>query len=105
MRNAEWGMGMSMLWRCGAGLFVVVIAAWGGRGFAAEQAGPVKRAKPPVWSQDVLDEFFIDAREQLVGERPAKRMEELAAQSAGQGSDALVVGVAAWSQVISGDAL
>jgi len=53
---------------------------------AAEKQGPVKRAKPPVWSQDVLDEFFVDAREQLVGERPAKR-NELAAknQSAGQG--------------------
>ena len=26
--------------------------------------------QPPVWSQDVLDAFFEDAREQLVGERP-----------------------------------
>jgi len=30
----------------------------------------VRRAKPPEWSQDVLDTFFVDARQQLVGERP-----------------------------------
>jgi hypothetical protein len=109
MRNAEWGIGMSMLCRCGAELFVVVVVALSSRGFvAAEQAGPVKRAKPPVWSQDVLDEFFVDAREQLVGERPAKRAEGVARlQPAGQGSaaGAETDGAAPWSQVISGDAL
>ena len=110
MRNAEWGMWMCMASRCGAGMFVVVVAALCGRGFAADQAGPVKRAKPPVWSQDVLDEFFVDAREQLVGERPAKRAEDVATnQSAGQGSAAAAGaeagGAASWSQVISGDAL
>jgi hypothetical protein len=110
MRNAEWGMGMCMASRCWAGMFVVVVVALSSRGFAAEEAGPLKRAKPPVWSQDVLDEFFVDAREQLVGERPAKRAEGLAmTQPAGQGSaaaaDAEAGGAAPWSQVISGDAL
>lgn len=33
-------------------------------------ADPPKRAKPPVWSKDVLDVFFSDAREALVGNRP-----------------------------------
>ena len=70
----------------------------------------MKRAKPPVWSQDVLDEFFVDAREQLVGERPAKRSEAVATNPpAGQGSAAAAGvetgGAAPWSQVISGDAL
>lgn len=77
--------------------------------WAAEKQGPVKRAKPPVWSQDVLDEFFVDAREHLVGERPAKRTEAVAATSpAGQGgaaSDAETNQAASWSQVISGDTL
>ncbi|MGI9429049.1 MAG: cytochrome c, partial [Bythopirellula sp.] len=34
-------------------------------------AESVQRVQPPEWSRDVLDEFFEDAREQLVGERPA----------------------------------
>lgn len=79
-------------------------------GHAAEKPAPAKRAKPPVWSQDVLDEFFVDAREQLVGERPARRSETLAQeQTAGQGSSAASAvdasQAASWSQVISGDAL
>jgi hypothetical protein len=37
---------------------------------AAERDRPVKRARPPKWSTDVLDAFFADAREKLVGERP-----------------------------------
>ena len=31
---------------------------------------PPRRAKPPVWSRDVLDLFFDDAREALQGPRP-----------------------------------
>ena len=29
-----------------------------------------KEARPPKWSRDVLDTFFDDAREKLVGQRP-----------------------------------
>lgn len=110
MRNAEWGRGMSMLCRCTAVLVVVVVAFLCNRMFAGEQAGQLQRAKPPVWSQDVVDEFFVDAREQLVGERPAKRSEAAATNPpAGQGSVAATVAetgdAARWSQVISGDAL
>lgn len=36
----------------------------------APAADPPKRAKPPKWSKDVLDVFFADAREALVGPRP-----------------------------------
>jgi hypothetical protein len=58
----------------------------------------------------VLDEFFVDAREQLVGERPAKRSAGMATNPpAGQGreaaNDAETDRAAPWSQVISGDAL
>ena len=78
--------------------------------WAAEKQGPTQQAKPPIWSQDVLDEFFVDAREQLVGERPAKRTDAVAAtspagQESGADSDAETGKPASWSQVISGDAL
>ena len=39
--------------------------------FAAKESDqPAKRARPPKWSADVLDAFFDDAREKLVGTRP-----------------------------------
>ncbi|MCH2115564.1 MAG: cytochrome c [Pirellulales bacterium] len=34
---------------------------------------PPQRAKPCAWSQDVLDAFFADARQHLLGERPSPR--------------------------------
>ncbi len=85
--------------------FLLTKSAW-----SAEKQGPTKRAKPPVWSQDVLDEFFVDAREQLVGERPAKPSAiAVKDQPAGQGSavssDAETGNSSSWSQVISGDSL
>lgn len=111
MRNAEWGM--REVTRAAILLAFVVSVAVGGIAWAAEKAGPVKRAKPPVWSQDVLDEFFVDARDQLVGERPVKRTDAIAAASAaGQGSAAATAetsgsksSTATWSQLISGDTL
>jgi hypothetical protein len=39
-------------------------------GLAADRDARPKRALPPQWSQEVLDTFFPDAREQLQGERP-----------------------------------
>jgi hypothetical protein len=36
----------------------------------AHAADAPKRAKPPAWSKDVLDVFFPDARDALVGPRP-----------------------------------
>ncbi|QDS98085.1 cytochrome c [Adhaeretor mobilis] len=39
---------------------------------ATSQAkAPPNRAAPPTWSRDVLDAFFDDVRDHLVGERPA----------------------------------
>jgi hypothetical protein len=37
---------------------------------AAEGPAKPKRARPPNWTADVLDAFFVDAREKLEGERP-----------------------------------
>ena len=52
----------------------LLLAAWlGGQCaglLAAESDRSAKRARPPKWSADVLDAFFEDAREKLVGERP-----------------------------------
>jgi len=40
------------------------------RGRTQSLAEPPKRSRPPVWSVDVLDAFFPDARTALVGPRP-----------------------------------
>lgn len=37
---------------------------------AREQKAPRKRARPPQWTADVLDVFFDDVRQELVGSRP-----------------------------------
>lgn len=63
----------------------------------------MKRAKPPVWSQDVLDEFFPDAREALVGNRPASSKAAVAVDAAAGPS--APAGPAAWSQLIDGETL
>lgn len=108
MRNPEWGMERSMACRCAAGAFAFVVAL-GGHGFAAEEPQSTKRAKPPVWSQDVLDEFLPDARAALVGDRPAKSTPTVAADSAeGRGTGASPhsnEGPAAWSQLIDSETL
>jgi hypothetical protein len=92
---------------------VVVAASWAvclaGAALAAEDKAPVKRAKPPVWSQDVLDEFFVDATAELVGERPSRAAtvtspQLSSLQSEGPGGAATTAG-AAWSEAISGDSI
>ena len=85
--------------------FLLLLAtAW--IAFAEEPATRVKlRAKPPTWSQDVLDAFFDDAREQLVGERPQ------AGTSAVSGHPILPVetfrrdGMIRWSDLVDADTL
>jgi hypothetical protein len=37
---------------------------------ATAKDAPQKRARPPKWTSDVLDAFFDDAREKLIGTRP-----------------------------------
>lgn len=66
------------------------------------------RALPPTWDRDVLDVFFADAREKLVGERPqfsavaASRPTGGGARPAtGQEEAPSAGGIFAWSKVIS----
>lgn len=64
---------------------------------------PPKRAAPPEWSRDVLDAFFDDAREHLVGERPAAANATntlLATKNADDEQSAVSF---AWSQRISAE--
>jgi hypothetical protein len=76
------------------------------RAAAAEEPRP-RRAKPPVWTPDVLDVFFEDAREHLVGERPkpAGVLANAQTNPAAAPSHANASQPFAWSQVVSGDAL
>ena len=74
----------------------------------AASGAPPRRAKPPQWTPDVLEVFFEDAREQLVGERP--KPPEPAAL-AGRDSGDKTNGAAgetqpfAWSRLVSADTL
>jgi len=65
--------------------------------------GPAPRAKPPQWSQEVLDVFFDDAREQLVGDRPdfLAHSEQVATAA----EDAPNEKGQAWSTLIDADTL
>ena len=87
--------------RFGITIFIFMIYALSMR--LCHAAEPPRRVQPPHWSQDVLDAFFEDAREQLVGERP-QLAEALVAKPAS------VEGVAAdatqkWSELIDAETL
>jgi hypothetical protein len=68
-----------------------------------------KEARPPHWSRDVLDTFFDDAREKLVGARPD--YERQAAESQGSAAETTVVSTGtkqtefAWSKLIAAETL
>jgi hypothetical protein len=77
---------------------------------AAEANRPVKRARPPKWSADVLDAFFIDAREKLVGHRPdygARHDAASVVNNAAPASPSVDAGApgAAWSTLISAETI
>jgi len=69
---------------------------------SAEEAPPPRRAKPPVWTADVLDVFFEDAREHLVGERPApaERSANVVAAPKEEPSPTF-----SWSKLVQGETL
>jgi hypothetical protein len=71
---------------------------------AAPKAGkkPQRRAKPPEWPAEVLDAFFTDAREHLVGERPAA---EARRQAAGTPSTDVAEPGSEWSDLAKGETL
>lgn len=66
-----------------------------------------KRAKPPTWSKDVLDIFFPDAREALVGLRPhfAELAEPAVASSLPAVNPDAAGNKSGWSQWIAPDVL
>jgi hypothetical protein len=66
---------------------------------AAENKQSVKRARPPKWSADVLDAFFEDARDKLVGERPDYESRRSTSSLAGDSAPATAVENAAASGV------
>jgi len=89
-----------------AAAIVPLLIAACGLATAAEDAPP-RRAKPPLWSSDVLGTFFEDAREHLVGERPASD-EAASVESAstrGEPGVADEPGEFAWSQLVDGETL
>jgi hypothetical protein len=98
----------------------VTLAAAGPAGGQAQQSAqpppaPISltespaRARPPVWSIDVLDAFFMDAREALVGARPDYRTQNRIAERAGDArrADSLKPPATsrAWSKLIDAETI
>jgi cytochrome c556 len=87
----------------GATALVLIVLA--SAALAGAEEAPPKRAKPPHWSRDVLDLFFDDAREHLVGERPTPNL-----PSSGEGAPSVAPARdhgrrTAWSQLVDGETL
>jgi cytochrome c556 len=81
---------------------LVAIASLAAAVAATALAGPPERAKPPAWTDADVEPFFSDAREALVGERPATTTAAAAIASAG--STAAAHGFE-WSQLVEGETL
>lgn len=68
-----------------------------------------KEARPPHWSRDVLDTFFDDAREKLVGARPDYERQAADSQVSAAETTAVSTGTNqtefAWSKLIAADTL
>lgn len=77
---------------------------------AVEKRAPAKRARPPKWPAEVVDTFFPDARDALVGPRPdyaaraaaVTKADTTAAGGSPGGSESTKV---AWSKVIDADTI
>ena len=86
----------------GATAVVLAVLAIGSTSAAEEP--PPKRAKPPQWSPDVLDLFFEDAREHLVGERPTPNEQtDKTTEPSGPANNSR--GRVTWSQWVDGETL
>jgi len=69
---------------------------------AANESPP--RAKPPVWSQEVRDAFFEDARKELSGDRPDASQDSADEQSAASREESAETdGELRWSELISAE--
>lgn len=84
---------------------VIALATLRNAAVNADEGQRPKRAKPPTWTQDVLDAFFEDAREHLVGERPATTVKGAAPPPVDDRRPVQPAGEFAWSQVVDGETL
>jgi len=90
---ACWAVLPASLWILGATVVV------------ADRSAP-PRAPRPLWPQEVVDTFFVDARTQLVGKRPEKRRTSAAETGNPTApSHRPQDHVFAWSQLVDGDTL
>jgi hypothetical protein len=72
----------------------------------SEAASPAKRARPPKFPKSVQDVFFPDAREKLVGPRPASATSGAASTATTAApSPANSDSTASWSKLITAEAL
>lgn len=76
---------------------------------AKQPTAPHKYARPPKWSNDVLDAFFPDATAKLVGKRPnyeqAAAVAKTSAPANAGGTDAASVANAGWSKLIDAETI
>jgi len=74
---------------------------------AKQPTGPKKLARPPKWSADVLDVFYPDARQKLVGARPDYQKVQGIAADAGTREKTSVdhAAGAGWSKLISAETI
>src|SRR5262245_5267194 len=89
-------------------ILVVTLVLLAAGAIIAAPAGSGSRAKPPKWNKSVTDVFFADAREKLVGERPAagSRPAAAAAVAGGpvdSGAPAAAGGSFAWSKLVAAE--
>jgi hypothetical protein len=100
------GVGMKPAMARAATIIALLLASQPYCANAAKEPPP-RRAKPPVWTPDVLDVFFEDAREHLVGDRPQPTGFPANAQTkpVASPSEANSSQPFAWSRIVSGEAL
>jgi hypothetical protein len=84
---------------------MLLFALDGAAALAEETQAPKKRARPPKWPDNVLDVFFEDAREKLVGTRPDYGAAADATKDAlpATNASAASVPIAAWSKLIEAE--
>src|SRR5687767_10486989 len=88
--------------------FGLALNVFGVAALGKESNRPIKRARPPKWTPDVLDAFFEDAREKLVGTRPDYSAARATASRPAPTSDShklIATSDATWSKLIDADVI
>lgn len=84
---------------------VLIIVAFMLSVLPATAAEKPKLVEPPTWSQDVLDAFFDDAREHLVGERPQPMRDTEQAPPASPANPGEAEQAFQWSRLVEAETL